>query len=245
MNTLRGARYGVALILMLACGVAAAESSRTLTATVPADALRAVDLDVTVGEVRVQPSTDNAVHVSVKIEPNEHGFWFIHWREGSAEEAVASATLRHTIDDSKLALSLALPDQDDDDDGDVTTTWEVRMPPRLALEASVNVGEVRIDGLAGGVAVDADVGELHISVPRGSIRAAVDVGEIEASTGATDYRNLVMDVNLGDVSVEGLDVPGADDDDLGGSLSLQGSGEYDYKLEADIGEVDLTFGSSD
>ncbi|HET7369514.1 MAG TPA: hypothetical protein VFK45_01600 [Gammaproteobacteria bacterium] len=237
-------RYGLALILMLACGVAAAESARTLTATVPADALQAVELDVNVGEVRIEPSTDNAVHVTVKVKANEHGFWFIHWRDGDSEEVVHGAAIRHTIDGGRLALSLIVPNRDDDDDWDISTTWHVQMPARLALETSVDVGELRIDGLTGGVAADVNVGELNISVPRGSIRATVDVGEIEASTGATGYRTLVMGVDFGDVSVEGLDVP-AGDDDIGSSLSLHGSGEYDYELQADIGDVELTFGRRD
>lgn len=226
--------------LLLSIGAAhAAESERTLTAEVPAADLQKVSLDVAVGEVRVEPSSDNAVHIKVTLKPHESGFWFIKWQSGDKD--IAAAKLRHTVQDGTLDISLAIPDEDEDNH--VKAEWVVQMPARLALASDVKVGEVHITGIGGGIRAHTKVGEMVIRVPHGSVTADVKIGELEISTAATDYKSIDASSSMGDVEIHGA---GGDTTDkssgMGRHVALQGKGTDSFDLSADIGEVTLRFG---
>lgn len=234
-------------LLALCCATAAYadDSTRTLEASVPGSNLRQVSLSASVGEVRIEPSADGTVHVSVQLKPKEHGFWMFHWSGDSAD--LAQAQLHKTVEDGVLHLSLKLPSADNDngdDNGAFEQKWSIRMPPALSVDTDVKVGEVRIDGLAGGVTAETKVGEIRIRVPKGSVHAHVKVGELDVTTGAAGYRHLEIAASIGDVNLHGLDTSGntQEHSGLGRHVSMQGDGTDDFDLASEIGEVNLTFG---
>ncbi|HET7306462.1 MAG TPA: hypothetical protein VFK24_01420 [Gammaproteobacteria bacterium] len=231
-----------ALAFVCALSARADEPTRTLKADMPASGLRVVSLVAGVGEVRIEPSHDGAVHVAVTLKPKEHGMWVIKWHSGMDE--IKKATLNKDIDDGVLRLSLSVPNADDDDDSDFKQEWHVRMPAALTLKSRVNVGEVRIDGIAGGVTARTKVGEMHIHVPKGSVKARVKVGELDVTTGATAYRDLTLDSSIGDVNIDGIDLPESarGQSGMGKHVSLKGHGTDDFDLSCEIGEVNLGFG---
>lgn len=231
----------VALLYMTAAR--ADEAAHTLTATVAANDLHKVSLTANVGELRIEPSTDDAVHIAVQIKPREHGYWFVKWTAEDAAADMAKARLNKAIHGGTLDVSLTIPNEGDDDDKRFKEKWTIRMPPALALKADVKVGEVRIDGIAGGVDAETGVGEMRIRVPRGSVRAHVRVGELDVATAASDYKTLTLDSSIGDVEIHGLNASDeARGRSLGKHVSMQGHGTDKFDLSSEIGEVELTFG---
>lgn len=233
----------VALLCMTTAGAGEAGAARTLAATVAAGNLHKVSLSANVGEVHVKPSTDGAVHIAVRIKPREHGYWFVKWTDDGAAADMKQAKLNKAIHDGTLGISLSIPNAEDNDNKRFEEKWTITMPAALALKTDTQVGDVRIEGIAGGVDTETHVGEVHIRVPGGSVRAHVNVGELDVATGASAYKTLELDSSIGDIGIHGLNVNGGErGHSLGRHVSLKGNGTDAFDLAVNVGEVNLTFG---
>lgn len=68
----------------------------------------------------------------------------------------------------------------------------LRLPARLALDAELGVGELRIDGLTGNVTADLGVGEVSATLPQSavaSVRLDAGIGEAVLRTREKRYEN--------------------------------------------------------
>lgn len=230
---------GLLAMLPLAAYADDAPVSRTLTADVPAAGLHSLALDVAVGEVNIEPSSDDAVHVQVELRQKEDwSFWFFRWSSSGTAKDIAAAAIEQHKSGDRLSLSLAYPSDHQDN---IKQKWEVRLPVRLALETKLSVGQLTIDGVAGGVEATLNVGELRITVPQGPIRAEVNVGEILAATHTKQAGDVSIASNIGDavLYVDGEHAGFHDHSGLGNQVNWSGKGTDRMKLSVNVGSAML------
>lgn len=211
---------------------------RTLSVDLPAAGLDTLALQVGVGEMRVTASSDDEVHAEVTLRPKEREFLgFLHWSGGTARD-IASAAIQQQRKDRRLTLSLDFGDRDRDN---IKQEWVVQVPARLKLDSVMNVGEMDIAGVAGGVGAKLDVGELEIDVPKGSIDADVNVGEIRAKSGSGHPGRIQLASNIGDATLllHGAQTGVHEHGGLGNQVSMDGDGPDRMDLRLNIGEVTL------
>jgi hypothetical protein len=211
---------------------------RTLSADVSGTGLDTLALQVGVGELRVTASADDEVHAEVTLRPKERElFGFLHW-SGAPGRDMAAAVIHQELRDKRLTLSLDLDGHDRDE---IKQEWEVQVPARLRLDSVMNVGEMNIAGVAGGVGAKLDVGELEIDVPKGSIDADVNVGEIRARSGSGHHGRIQLASNIGDATLllHGSESGVHEHGGLGNRVSMDGNGPDSMDLRLNIGEVTL------
>ena len=104
-----------------------------LSADVPAAGIERVELTAGSGEMRITPSTDDAIHVRLELQQNQRSFlWVYHWMSGTTARDLAAATLMLDRRGNALSLRLAYPGGANHDD--VQQKWAVQVPVHLAIE---------------------------------------------------------------------------------------------------------------
>ena len=229
------------------CAIAAdLPVARTLTADAPAAGIDKLELDLGVGEVKVTPSSDDSVHVQVKLRQKDEEFlWFFHWASAGTDKDIAAARIDQEKLGDKLKLSLDYPSDKQDN---IKQEWEVMVPARLALDAQMKVGQLSIDGVAGGVEAQLNVGELDIDTPKGAIRAEVNVGQIRAISHTGQLGDIDASSNIGDVTIYQHGKFADRDTErhgLGRNVELRASGSDSMHLTINVGEVILKVLSPD
>ena len=233
-----------ALLLLSALPLAAPADTassmpRTLKADLAAAGVNTVALEVGVGELHVTASGDDQVHVQVTLRHKERQFmWFFHWMDGGSADQIAAAAIQQKTSGDRLTLSLSYPHSSNND---MKQEWDVQVPARMKLDAVMEVGDLGVEGVAGGVAAKLNVGEVSIDVPRGAIDAQVDVGEIRAKTATARHGKIQLATNIGDavLVIEGSESGYHDHGGLGTSVTLDGSGPDAMQLKVNIGDVSL------
>jgi hypothetical protein len=217
---------------------------RTLNADIETAGLDTLGLQVRVGELRVTASHDDEVHVQLTLRPKERSFLgFLHWSGGLSHD-ISAASIHQDRKDKRLTLSLDLDGHDQDE---VKQEWDVQVPVRLKLDSVMNVGEMDIADVAGGVGAKLDVGELEIDVPQGSIDADVNVGEIRAKSASSHHGRIQLASNIGDATLlfQGAESGVHEHGGLGNKVSMDGDGPDSMDLRLNIGQVTLHLTSAD
>lgn len=218
----------------------AAAAPRTLNADLDTAGVAKLALDVGVGEVHVNPSPDDKVHVQVTLRPKEQEFmWFFHWRSTGTARGIAAASIKQEKSGGRLSLSLNYPREADQNN--LKQEWDVQMPARLTLDANLKVGELAISGVEGGVTARLDVGELSIDAPQGVIDGEVNVGEIRAKSGSDRHGKIDLSSTIGEavVYINGEQSGFHEHGGLGNRVTVDGSGPDSMQLKVNIGEVSL------
>ena len=242
MNIPRVARammLAAALLLAPDCLAAAPardeQWERTIDKTYPAAKLRAISVKANVGRIEVRGGAGEQVVLHVKLRQKESFFLFRSGDPGKAE--VAAETSGDT-----LRLNVRV----DGDRDDLEEDWSLQIPARLAVRLYLNVGEMKVEDVAGGVDLYVNVGEVEVNLPRGDITAKVNVGEIRVSSAASACGAVSIRTNIGDARVRSTD-PRVRDRVRGGlwnRISFQGSGKDRIDLKVNIGDASLTLRGS-
>ncbi|MBU6510391.1 MAG: hypothetical protein KGL98_12085 [Gammaproteobacteria bacterium] len=232
-------------LLLSLPALAWAAGSRTLSADISANGLNTLAITAGVGEVRITPSNDDRVHVSVKLEQKSREFlWFFHWQSNTTTREIQSAQLVQQRSGERLDLSLGSSSKLDTKQ--VKQHWMLQVPARLALALDMKVGQVTVQGVAGGVNVNLNVGEIDIDTPRGALNARVNVGQISATSASARLGPIDLSSDIGEAAVfrDGKAVRGGGrHSSLGRTIHLPGSGPDTMKLSVNVGEVDLRLNS--
>lgn len=235
-----------ALGLLLALpALACAAGNRTLSADIPAGGINTLTITAGVGELRVTPSADDAVHVSVRLEQKSREFlWFFHWQSNATTRAIQSAKIVEQRVNDQLTLSLGTTDKLDTNQ--VKQHWVLQIPARLALAIDMKVGQVNVNGIAGGVRADLNVGEIDLDTPHGPLNASVNVGQISANSASTQLGVIDLSSDIGEAALfrDGKPVRSVGrHTGLGRRIHLDGSGPDSMRLSVNVGEVDLRLNS--
>lgn len=233
------------LVLLLLAGlplsVPADDSApRTLTLSVPAAGLETLALQANVGEMHVTTSSDDRVHAQVTLRRKDtESLWFFHWISVGTSQDIAAAAISQQRSGTRLTLSLSYPHEHDADE--LKQEWDVQVPARLKLTVDMQVGELNIEGVGGGVTAKLNVGELSLDTPHGAMDASVNVGEIRARSGSAHHGAVNLSSSIGDtvLVVQGGDSGFHEHGGLGSRVTLDGQGADPMRLQVNIGEVTL------
>ncbi|MGB9429189.1 MAG: hypothetical protein WCC11_04830 [Gammaproteobacteria bacterium] len=237
----------IALALLLAAPLLAnAAANRTLTADIPATGIKTLVITAGVGELRVTPSSDDAIHVSIRLEQKSREvLWFFHWQSNATAREIQTAQIVQQGSGDRLDLSLGSSGKLDT--SQVKQHWTVQIPARLALNISMKVGQVTVTGIAGGVHTDLNVGEVDLDTPGGPLSAKVNVGQISVTSSSKQLGPIDLSSDIGEAALfmNGKHIrEGGRHSGLGRRIHLAGSGPDSMKLSVNVGEVDLRIGPS-
>jgi hypothetical protein len=204
----------------------------------PPPGVTRVEVEVGTGSLVLRPSPDGRVHARVELEAAATDLKLARWRSGRAEAQVAAAALVVERRGESLKLRLSYPRPAGDQ---VRERWEVEVPDPIASSVRVNVGSADLRGLPGGVSVEVNVGDVRLSLGTGDARAHANVGNVIAEVDGEPFARAELSANLGEVSAElgGRRVPGRAALPPSSRLLLEGVGQAEYLLSANVGSVRL------
>jgi hypothetical protein len=184
--------------------VAQALVAHAFDATVAAEGVDRVALDLRGGNVRVVADAEG--HVRVRGEPTA-------WPDGCAVTQTAEAGTVRVVVTGGSAL------------GPCLGNWEVHVAPSMALDLRAGGGNVSIPALTGAVSLSVGAGDVTLTDLGGPLTARIEAGllggtfvgpsaDVEMGTGGIHLTNLVGPVRavakVGDVSLAFLVAPAGD-----------------------------------
>lgn len=148
-----------------------------LTADASAAGLQQFTLQGGTGEVKIEASSDEQVHVQLDLHQDERGFLgIIHWMSESTAQDLKGAVVQLKREGQGMQASLVYPSGDSHTD--VKQQWTIKLPPRLALDAHLKAGRLVILDMSAGIKADLGAGDLTIRSPAGPIQAHVSAGRL-------------------------------------------------------------------
>lgn len=221
----------LAVAMTLAAGGVAA-GSRTLTASVGADAFDRLELESGVGDVEVLATDGDTVDVEVALEPRRGGLFSSMRR---AEREVESARLETTADGGTLEIRV----RSDSDDRRFEERWRIELPARLAVQLDVGVGDVVVEGVSGGVQLDSGVGDVRLTLPGGDVEVDSGVGDVDVRSFAAAYGRVEGSGGVGDAVLRVGDRRIGNGGFVGSSLEWQGDGPSRIDIDTGVGDVSI------
>jgi hypothetical protein len=225
---MKGIRLCCLLLTLLAivANNAYSESERRIEKNYKADSIEKIEVDAFVGKINVVSSNDSEIRLTLIIEP-----------EKFKNVNLESADLVETFSGKSLKLELDVPFDRDD----IEENWELSVPARLQADLDMNVGDVHVEGLTGGVKLNANVGKISCDVPEGMIHARVGVGSIKASSRTSSYGLVQLDSNVGNVKLNlgSHAVKHPKPAGAGNRISLEGPGKDEIDLSVNVGNAEL------
>lgn len=203
------------------------------------------------GEMDVSASDDDQVHVSLELRQQQRSLlWLFHWLSNDTARDLKSATLQQARDGGTLTVALAYPSGEWR--SDIQERWKVRVPARVALDADLYAGQLKIEGMEGGIRAHLKAGELVISSPGGTIHAAVDYGRLKVVSDSAQPGTLSVNSEhgLAVLSLDGKYYGPSENHGFMGNVHLIGNnvtehraGKDDMDLSVYAGAVSLQVGA--
>lgn len=224
------------LLLLAACSVQEQEISLPAQVLSAAGVAR-LNLDVNVGRVSITPSTDGQVHVALSLKPSSSFFGM--FTNGASVTALQHAAITHSLDNGVLTLGVQYPAHTDS--SDISEHWSVALPAAAAITGHVNVGDLNISGIAGGVDVNVNVGKVQLDVPAGPLKVSANVGKIQATARSLNYSDIALGAGVGETSmtVEGVSAGDVRKTGAGQNLNYKLNGASSINLQVTTGAVTL------
>ena len=224
------------LLLLAACSVQQRELS-VPTVVLPAADVARLSMDVNVGKVTITPSTDGQVHVTLRLRPSTSLFGLL--TDTASLAAARQAAIRHTLSDGTLTLGVKYPVNTEN--SSIGEKWNVALPPATAFTGKVNIGELNVNGVAGGVQADLNVGKVQLDVPGGPLKITTDVGKIQATVRSLDYSDVALGASVGKVllTVDGVSAGSLQKTATGQNLDYTMKGKNSINLQVTTGSVQL------
>lgn len=185
-----------ALALALASVAAWGDDPARLTADAASAGLQQVDFIAHTGEVVVQASKDDGVHVKLQLEQQQRSLlWLFHWMSDDTARDIAGATIKLDRTGNHMSVGLSYPSGDTH--SDVKERWIVEIPAGLSLAAGLDAGRMVIDGMQGGVDASLSAGDLTIRSLKGPVRGRVSAGRLHVSSDTTQPGNISLGSTFG------------------------------------------------
>lgn len=154
-----------AAILALAPAALAKGPCKRLDHDFDAAGIQRLALEVHVGELAVEASTDAKLQLQLEVCPRDG------WVDGPT--TVEKAELDVAQDAGTLRLSVV--------DDEYKERWTLRVPPAMAIALEMGIGEAVMKGMKGDIKVELGIGELKIE------GAAADYGSVSGEVGVGDF----------------------------------------------------------
>lgn len=244
---------GACAVLALSLGVAgcsvrdAGSEPVTVTVDVPAASIKDLRFESTAGEAKIGVSPDDTVHLKLKLQQEERRVLGISLPSEATSKDIEGAKIGQKRDGDTLAVSAAFP-SGGDHNSDVKQEWEVQVPARFGVDASMKEGRLVISGVSGGVKVQLSAGEIVIHVPTGSVSASLGAGRLHVISDASQPRNLSIKSTFGLAIMDLQGTYYGPPEQHGGlhlfgnSVRQQAEGKDDFDLKVTAGLADLRIG---
>jgi hypothetical protein len=179
MPTTRNARW-VPVLLLLAVAAAAPASAdrkqvvRDESKAFPVDGARELRIDVSVGEVHVDPVAGDRVEAHLKLLCNQVS--------RRCRERADRLRLEPTRSGDSMRLEMRGYDREERRGlHRPEVELHLSVPPAFSVAVDMGVGELELAGIEGDVTVDLGVGEVRVRVPEAAVKSVgIDVGVGEA-----------------------------------------------------------------
>lgn len=205
-------------------------AERKLADTFSAEKVDIVKVDVGTGDLELIASNDDQIEVEVVLTPRRGGFFS---SKSSAEREVEQAQLTSETAGGRLLLEIA----SESSDRRFEEQWTVHVPSRLGLELDVGVGDVKANGLNGGILMDIGVGEVRVEVSAGDVLIDVGVGGADVKAPAQAYGSVKAEGGVGDARIKTPDERIEGEGFVGHSASWVGDGSHRIEIEVGVGEA--------
>ena len=185
------------------------------------------------GYIHISPGSDSQIHIVGHVKSNRN------WFGGSSDDQVKQIAANPPIEQSGNEVHIGKTDGDWQHN--VSIDYDITMPKGSILNAGSGSGDLRINGIAGG---------LKASTGSGSIEAGGISGAVALDTGSGDiHADLVNSsstkVQTGSGTIRVTGVKGGLKAGTGsGDIEIAGQPTSDWKLETGSGSVTLTVGSA-
>lgn len=247
------------LSLLVACSLTAASPltaqpakrsalRQVLTAEIPAREIRSIALEGADGLARIVPGADDKVRVQVRVSLQPVGKqdfgdlvrrWFLSSAYDSDQDLLNALKLQSRTQAGKLTLGLTPPVRSRHQR--LREEWTIEVPPRVALDLSLEAADLEVSGVAGGVGAEVAVGQLSIDVPAGNVAVSLGVGDAKIRTASGSVRRVQLESSVGRTSLwmNGLRMPVDREPGAGSEVTTDGQGQYTYKVEVSVGDAEL------
>lgn len=249
MRQITGACTVLALTLGVAgCSVRDAGSDPvTVTADVPATGLKDLRFESTAGEAKIGVSPDDAVHLKLKLQQEERRVLGISLATEATSKDMEGVKVGQKRDGDTLVVSADFP-SGGDHNSDVKQQWEVQVPARFGVDASMKEGRLVISGVSGGVKAQLSAGETVIHVPVGAVSARLGAGRLSVisddSQPGTVHLKSTFGLAIADLQGTYYGPPEQHGGFklFGNSVNEQGKGKDDFDLKVTAGLSSLRIG---
>lgn len=228
---MRKTAFILPIILVFAVAAEGA-GPKTLTKTVRAGDLEALDLNSGIGDVTITAREGlEEVTIEVVLTPRRGG---IFSSKRQAEREVEAASLASSVKRERLKLRIA---STDDEDRRFEERWVIEIPSRLAVRLEHAVGDVEIRGVAAGVELDSGVGDVDVMVPEGNIMIDLGVGTAVVQAPAAVYGAAEAAGGVGSARLEVRGEKIESGGFVGKSASWEGNGRYRIEVAVGVGDA--------
>ncbi|HEX7184889.1 MAG TPA: hypothetical protein VF756_23890 [Thermoanaerobaculia bacterium] len=172
----------LAVALLWTIPASADETVRHLSKQIPTADVERVSLDFPVGQLLVDGWDSQQVDLDVRLECERD--------TRSCREAAQKVRLVYSTDDGQLHVEMK--DWPKMGGKGLEAHIQIKVPRRLALNADLGVGEMRIAGIEGHLNADLGVGELSVTMPESavaSVNADTGVGEANLTVNGKHYES--------------------------------------------------------
>lgn len=231
------------LLMLVGSGAAQARDDRIIEGSAAVAGASRLALDAGVGSLTVKVGTGDTVRWRVALEADPDGGWFSsRRRENEVREAIAAAKVETKVRGDTFEVLLDLPRGSDEDD--IEQRWTIEVPAVFGARVALDVGDLKVIGISGGVRANVDVGNITLDLPGGAIEASVDVGGIELITAIAPSGDIDLAADVGDVELEldGRRIKNDHGYGPGESLRLSGKGGDRVRARVDVGDIDALIG---
>lgn len=239
---------GLLALGLTGCSVRDADSDPvTITADAPAAGVQGLKFESTAGQAKIGVSADDAVHIKLKLQMEDRKLFGISLPSEDTLKDVLGAKVGQKRDGDALTVAVVFP-SGGDHNSDVKQEWEVQVPARFGVDASMKEGRMVISGVSGGVKGQLSAGEIVIHVTTGPVYARLGAGRLHVISDASQPGNLSIKSTFG---LAILDLQGTyygppeQHDGLhmfGNSVFQQAGGKDNFDLKTTAGLVDLRIG---
>lgn len=235
-----------------------ANPERILSETVPAQGLHLLKLTAGVGEITVHAGSTQQIHIRVVLSPKHHVHFLFNWSvSGSTEPNPAKAKLDIARDNGILSVRLLhAGDQTSpqragagihiDTTGTLKEHWLVTVPPTLAAQLVMAVGDVHVRGLGGGLHIKLGVGRATVHVSQGPLDMKVGVGHAVAYVKSSKVGHAVISTGIGHAHLDlnGHAIKPKHSGYVSETVDYHGSSGPDYQLDVGTGDAVLHVGTT-
>lgn len=205
------------LPLVMAVSLSAGPSDevvRTFSEQYGAGGIASISLDVPVGEVEISAGSSDRVELDVVLECDDG------WGSSRCRDRADQIRLESRERNGRLSIEL-----------EGYSTWrnrglevhlELRLPPRIALELDMGIGEVDIRDLQSDVTVDLGIGEVFVGMDESLVaKVVLDAGIGETSLRTSEGRSSVAGLFTSELAWD------------------EGGGEATIRVDLGIGEINV------